>query len=190
MNEELKQKWALINARLDKLEAATAAESRRVIKQHVRTAQQDLAGMYKRFAIFGGVFSVVGPMIMFRLSDDFINPWFPSWLIAALFFPYFACACIMDTWLYFRTKEIDVGRWSLDEVSKAAVLIRKRHHQFMIALIPYMVVLLTLMILCALDGVLIAGIICGAVIGLLLGLRLYRRMMADLQSMIDPEDGY
>ncbi len=186
--DDIKLKWVELNTRLERLERETASVSRRVVRENVRSAQDDLARMYGTFAIFSAIFTVVGPIVMYKMADEFVNPWFPSWLIAALFFPYFLGASLMDTWLYFRTKEIDVARWPMDAVSRSAVRIRKRHHLFMMILIPYMLILLSMMIFGSLNMYLVYGMITGAIIGGLIGLRAYHRMMADLRSMIDPDE--
>lgn len=102
---------------------------------------------------------------------------------------YFAVCSIMDYWLYIKTSSIDVFSMKVGEVATIARLCRRRHHQFMLALIPYAAYILGLFICFPLkhgDSVWI-GAVAGGIVGGAIGIRKYLEMMRDYRRLSEEE---
>lgn len=145
-----------------------------------RTALENLAARYKRFAILGTA--------MILVSTCYLNAHiFPEPYNVILSFGmmvYFAIAAVMDWWLYRGVRSIDIYNESVSEVSRRARFYRRRHLQFIIVLVPIMIALVTLMIVSTLSNrYMTTGLIAGCLFGLVLGIMALTRFMDEYRSL-------
>ena len=184
--DQIKEMWNNINRRLDKLERQTIEVGRRVTSEKAHTAKYDLARQYKYFMIIGFIAGVLFPSWLL-LSSSSLYPDTPlRYLSAALFFIYFMTAAVMDAYLYNEVKSINLAYMPVDQVIVRARELKKKHHIFMIILIPIAIVTLGMFAYPLLDETaVLAGMIFGGALGLAIGLRKYFQMMGDYREIMD-----
>lgn len=145
------------------------------------TALEKLARKYKAFSRLG--------LIMMVISFCYFTPHsiFPSdmklWL-GISFIVYFGICSLMDYWLYKGVESIDCYTMTVKEVIDKALYYRKKHHQFMIILIPMAIYIVGLMIY-AFNGeeYFLYGIICGFLVGAAIGIKQYMEFMAQYKDL-------
>ncbi len=174
--EDMKMAWAETSRRLDRLERTYSDMREEAINGKRRTALDDLALRYRRFSTISLIFVLISPIYAINgVFDGSFRIWVP--LGMAL---YFGLASVMDWWLYKRVKQIDVATMTTEDVVSASAFCRKRHLQFMMVLIPLMLVLVGAFIAgCLNQEYMIYAIVGGAILGLILGVRQLINFMDD-----------
>lgn len=181
--KEIKEMWEEINKRLARLEEATLNEGRRVSEKNIRSAQQNLEATYKRFSVVGFISAVVFPII-FGVPTLFDYPSRIYQLIVSLSMcAYFLTAAIMDLYLYHKVGDMDLAEMPVSTIRQTAIRLKKRHHIFMMILIPTAIVVLGLMVYPIIEQTWI-GLVIGGVLGLAFGLRFYFKIMGDYKRII------
>lgn len=179
---DLHSAWRSLDKRVSRLEASGRNGCDPSSMHNRRTALDRLARKYSRFSILSllcGIFVV--PLIAAHVC-------LPRWKIPTLISMvcYFAIASAMDYWLKSKVQEIDVNTMPVAEVVRRAMALRKRHHQFMMILIPLCIAILTVLILgCGGDRYIVAGMATGAIIGLVIGIRQYLDFMRQYRLLSD-----
>lgn len=183
--DQLKEMWSDLNRRVERLENQTLEEGRKVASGKITTAREDLATRYKRFMIIGFVMGVFFPLFLIMSPTDFFPDGTIKYVASALFFSYFITAAVMDSYLYNEVRSMDLAMMTVSQVIHKARTLKRRHHIFMIILIPFAVITLAVFAIPLLDDpFIIAGMITGGVVGLCIGLRQYFRMMRDYREMM------
>ena len=183
--DQLKKMWGDLNRRVERLENQTLEVGRKVTSGKITTACEDLASRYKRFMIIGFLMGVTFPIFQILSPTTIFLDGTMKYVSAALFFLYFITAAVMDSYLYNEVKSIDLAMMTVNQVIDKARTLKRRHHMFMIILIPFAVVTLTVFAIPLLDEpVMMAGMIAGGAVGLFIGLRQYFRMMRDYREMM------
>lgn len=183
--DQLKEMWSDLNRRVERLENQTLEEGRKVASGKITTAREDLATRYKRFMIIGFVMGVFFPLFLIMSPTDFFPDGTVKYVASALFFSYFITAAVMDSYLYNEVRSMDLAMMTVSQVIHKARTLKRRHHIFMIILIPFAVITLAVFAIPLLDDpFIIAGMITGGVVGLCIGLRQYFRMMRDYREMM------
>ena len=183
--DQLKEMWSDLNRRVERLENQTLEEGRKVASGKITTAREDLATRYKRFMIIGFVMGVFFPLFLIMSPTDFFPDGTIKYVASALFFSYFITAAVMDSYLYNEVRSMDLAMMTVSQVIHKARTLKRRHHIFMIILIPFAVITLEVFAIPLLDDpFIIAGMITGGVVGLCIGLRQYFRMMRDYREMM------
>ncbi len=109
--------------------------------------------------------------------------------LTAIMVLYFTTASIMDYWLYRRVSEIDIFTMKVKTVTEIAKTCKKRHHQFMMILIPLCILTLGLMAYCVIDEpYVLIGMITGGAIGLAIGCQKYFDFMKDYHTLSDNDN--
>lgn len=183
--DQLKEMWSDLNRRVERLENQTLEEGRKVASGKITTAREDLATRYKRFMIIGFVMGISFPLFLIMSPTDFFPDGTMKYVASALFFSYFITAAVMDSYLYNEVRSMDLAMMTVSQVIHKARTLKRRHHIFMIILIPFAVITLAVFAIPLLDDpFIIAGMITGGVVGLCIGLRQYFRMMRDYRDMM------
>lgn len=183
--DQLKEMWSDLNRRVERLENQTLEEGRKVASGKITTAREDLATRYKRFMIIGFVMGIFFPLFLIMSPTDFFPDGTMKYVASALFFSYFITAAVMDSYLYNEVRSMDLAMMTVSQVIHKARTLKRRHHIFMIILIPFAVITLAVFAIPLLDDpFIIAGMITGGVVGLCIGLRQYFRMMRDYREMM------
>lgn len=183
--DQLKEMWSDLNRRVERLENQTLEEGRKVASGKITTAREDLATRYKRFMIIGFVMGVFFPLFLIMSPTDFFPDGTVKYVASALFFSYFITAAVMDSYLYNEVRSMDLAMMTVSQVIHKARTLKRRHHIFMIILIPFAVITLAVFAIPLFDDpFIIAGMITGGVVGLCIGLRQYFRMMRDYREMM------
>lgn len=178
---QLGETWRSLEQRIEALEKGNSRTAAGAAVQRTRTALDRLAAKYRKFSILS-LAMTFSCTALFMLSEIF-TPQSRLW-ITVVSICYFALASTMDYWLSKRIGEIDVLTLPVSEVVQRALTCRRRHHQFMMILIPLCAVVLGLFIWGAGGNIyLIAGMGAGAVIGLAIGLRQYFDFMAQYRIL-------
>ena len=182
---QIKQQWQEANSRLEQLEAATVADGERVSTGRVKSAQQRLMDMYKRFAIISLLCVGWMPLMISRWQDVFsYSSTTYRIMVVILCALYFLTASTMDFCLYRGVRAIDIARMPISEVSTRAIRLKRSHHICQLTLIPLAIILLTLMIWPIASSAALIGIATGGVVGLAIGLTAYFRMMRSYRTLI------
>lgn len=178
-DNDFRSAWLAMQSRIDNLEKQCGQNREKEMNYNRKTSLDSLADRYRRFAILGiamtlccsGLFNHVVPFGAYR---------FTPYIMAA----YFLLASVMDWYLMKGIKSIDVNTMSVNKVCSMVKHYKKRHHQFMIVLIPICITILTLFI-CAFasDRYMVGGVICGAILGLIVGLSQYNKFMSDYRTI-------
>lgn len=183
--DQLKSMWLDLNRRVERLENQTLEDGRKAVSGKITTAREDLAARYKRFMIVGFMMGILFPMFLFTSRSDFFPDETIKYVSTALFFSYFITAGVMDAYLYNEVKGIDLAVMTVNQVIRRARTLKRRHHIFMIILIPFAVVCLTVFAIPLIhEPFIISGMIAGGIAGLAIGLRQYFRMMRDYREMM------
>lgn len=183
--DRLKEMWSDLNRRIERLENQTIQEGIKVTSGKIKTACEDLASRYKRFMIIGFLMGIAFPVYLITSPSDFFPDDLMKYVSAALFFLYFITAAVMDSYLYNEVKSMDLSMMTVHQVIHKARTLKRRHHIFMIILIPFAVVTFAIFAIPFLnEPVIITGMITGGVVGLCIGLRQYFRMMRDYREMM------
>lgn len=180
MDDKIKQIWDETDARLSRLERQTEDLARQGRDNRRRTALDRLMERYRRFSIIGLLLAVM--IVMQTLAGFYEGPYGIAVGITGVLL---GCICsLMDRWLYLKLKEIDIARMTVAEVSKRALLCRRRHLQFICFSLP-MVLLMILFIMLSknLNLYMIYGMIGGFVFGLALGLRELFKFLSDYRTL-------
>lgn len=170
--DELQQKWAEMNSRLNGMEEGLSRQK----FDGMCTAQDKLVRQYRMFAIIGGTFAILSLGAWSRLMGVGVG---------AMFAAFFLIAMVMDIVLMRKVRGIDIAGMPVGEVARRALACRRLHHICQIVLIP--LAILAVGVLCHTwwtDTYLLIGCACGAALGLCLGLRAYRSIMRDYRKLM------
>lgn len=181
-NEDMMRAWTMLDKRLSRIESKmTESLDIDMIKRR-KTALDRLARRYKRLSAIG--MAALGFPVLYNTLDIVPAEWkIPVSIYMAVFF--IICS-IMDYDLYQRIKEINIERMTVEEVAMKALGCRKRHHIYMMILIPLAVVFLVMLAMCAdNDSAILGGMVIGGIVGLAIGLRQYFQFMGDYREIKD-----
>lgn len=168
--EEMKEAWQ--SARIKERDNYTDIS----LLLRRQTSLERLRRRYRRFV--GIACAMLAFDILFLKMEIIPDNWRIP-LVILLDFYFIVCGC-MDFWLYTQTGKIDVFTMSVREIASIAIMSRKRHHQFMFALIPFAIcILIVFAFILADDRSAQIGAIAGGLIGGGAGFVVYRRMMRD-----------
>lgn len=144
------------------------------------TALEKLMREYKRFSWIALAMTFVS-IGLYNLSW-LEMPW--KVVIPLLFISFFATSSTMDHWLANGIRSIDCSRMSVREVIDRSLFYRRRHHQFMMILIPYAAVVLGCFGWASRAEIyLLAGMGAGFLVGLAIGIRKYLDFMANYRDI-------
>ena len=144
------------------------------------TALEKLMREYKRFSWIALAMTFVS-IGLYNLSW-LEMPW--KVVIPLLFISFFATSSTMDHWLANGIRSIDCSRMSVREVIDRSLFYRRRHHQFMMILIPYAAVVLGCFGWASRTEIyLLAGMGAGFLVGLAIGIRKYLDFMANYRDI-------
>jgi len=183
--EEMKSAWnytRLASSRSDDMQDLRSYENfcRR------QTSLDHLRKNYKQFVSLA--LGMLAFDLLFIWIDLIPNNWrLPMIVILDL---YFGTCAVMDYWLYTKTGEIDVFRMTVREISVLAHKCRRRHHQFMLILVPFAIAIVYLLCVVFSNDSFQWGAVVGGIIGGTIGLMKYIRMMRDYRSISaeNPDD--
>ncbi|MCM1110027.1 MAG: hypothetical protein NC336_02330 [Clostridium sp.] len=148
-----------------------------------RTALDRLRDRYLAFWIISSVMAVAGFLIF--SNGLFVASRLNFWLRMA-YAVYFLTVASMDFWLWRGIGSIDPLRMNISEISRESMYYRKRHLQFMAALIPMAIMLLCFTgYLFASEMYFLYGMIVGVILGAIIGTRQFRRFMAEYRRLSD-----
>ena len=152
----------------------------RLVRQ--TTSLTKLADRYKRFMVFSILWSVITPVIMYRLSVEFGIT--PTWLVPALFTFIMVCGAATDYYLYARISRIDVLTMGVAEVAAESLKCRKLHVQYVCVMLPFAlgVVGLTVYLMRG-DQWIVNGMLIGGAVGLVIGVAYLYRFMRDYSKI-------
>ncbi|MDD6228743.1 MAG: hypothetical protein PUA94_06955 [Bacteroidales bacterium] len=144
------------------------------------TALEKLMREYKRFSWIALAMTFVS-IGLYNLSW-LEMPW--KVVIPLLFISFFATSSTMDHWLANGIRSIDCSRMSVREVIDRSLFYRRRHHQFMMILIPYAAVVLGCFGWASRAEIyLLAGMGAGFLVGLAIGIRKYLDFMVNYRDI-------
>ena len=144
------------------------------------TALEKLMREYKRFSWIALAMTFVS-IGLYNLSW-LEMPW--KVVIPLLFISFFATSSTMDHWLANGIRSIDCSRMSVREVIDRSLFYRRRHHQFMMILIPYAAVVLGCFGWASRAEIyLLAGMGAGFLVGLAIGICKYLDFMANYRDI-------
>lgn len=144
------------------------------------TALEKLMREYKRFSWIALAMTFVS-IGLYNLSW-LEMPW--KVVIPLLFISFFATSSTMDHWLANGIRSIDCSRMSVREVIDRSLFYRRRHHQFMMILIPYAAIVLGCFGWASRAEIyLLAGMGAGFLVGLAIGIRKYLDFMANYRDI-------
>lgn len=182
--KEIKEMWEEINKRLARLEEATLNEGRRVSENNIRSAQQNLETTYKRFSVTSFISAVLFPIVFGAPISIFDYPSHIYQVTVALSMcAYFLTAAIMDLYLFHKVRGMDLAEMPVTTIRQTAIRLKKKHHIFMMILIPMAIAMLVLMAYPIIEETWL-GLIIGGVLGLAIGLRFYFKIMSDYKKLI------
>lgn len=152
--------------------------------------QTALAQLIKRYQMFSRlsivcIFTGAG---MFKYLDLPMNLRILTLLAFAI---YLSTAGIMDYWLYSKLSEIDIANMKVSTVSSIIGKCRKRHHQFMMILIPMCMIIVGIIIFGSVNNKwALGGVICGVIGGIAIGACQYMRFMKNYQTLSEEDNDY
>lgn len=161
--------------------------TRTIIGGERKTALQRLAERYKRFYCMS--FIVAALWIVFSLNPVFGA--IPTWIILTVGTTYFLLAGALDTMLYNKICDIDVLSMSVKEVIHRARAARRFHLRCMIALIPFALVVLGLLVWSGSGNEgFMYGAAAGFMVGVAIGVYQLNKFMRDYRLIMrdDEED--
>lgn len=176
--EEMKKTWDETSERMN----SQSSDNLDIPAPGSQTALERLKNSYHRFSILG--------LALCFCSLAYINiDLFPGhlrlWITLSMCL-YFGICSVMDYWLYKGISSINCYNMTVKEVTHKALFYRKRHHQFMIFLIPCAVALVSFMAYSLKTNLYaLIGIFCGIIIGLAIGLRKYFDFMTHYKTLTD-----
>lgn len=179
-NEEMIKAWVMLDERMSRMEK-TLSETLDFDKiKRRKTALDRLARRYRRLSAIG--LAALGFPILYMVGDIVTGEWrIPVSVYMAV---YFIICSIMDHDLYLRIKGIDIEEMTVEEVADKALGCRKRHHIYMMVLIPLAIVFLAMLAMAAENnGAILTGMVIGGVVGLAIGLRQYFNFMRDYREI-------
>lgn len=150
------------------------------IDEKKKTCLQRLATRYKRFSLTALAFILISPgwIINLRLFGDH------TLVMLILWCAYFSIVSISDYWFYNGIKKLDIVSISVDELIRRLIFYRKRHLQFIILFLPFVIGMIVYMSMIVSDTGFIFSIIIGAFIGLVLGSRCLIRFLSDYEQAL------
>lgn len=148
---------------------------------NMRTTLDRLRDKYRMFRTVA-LLMVFGSFMIF--SRGWIIESRLSFRLGVAYAVYFLTCFVMDQWLYYGIGTIDPLRMSVSDVVEKSLFYKKRHLQFMVALIPMAVCLLgfTGYVFSA-EKYMLAGMVAGAICGAAMGIVQFRRFMADYRKL-------
>lgn len=150
-----------------------------------KTSLDHLRATYRRYMTIS--IGMLAANLIFLYSDIVDAAWRVT-LVVVLDI-YFVICAVMDSWLYVKTGEIDVFNMSVKEIATIAVRCRRRHHQFMLALIPLALALAYFLIFICADEISVrTGAVVGGLVGGLIGFSTYRKIMKDYRALSETDD--
>lgn len=173
--EDIEKKWNRLDLNLNQLDDSNQKTMDALRLNKLKSAQQRLAGTYRRFSI---VALLLAPALLLGQLR------FLDWKLLLGFAVYFLVASCMDFYLYRGIKGMNLNEMGVDAVAEKARHYKKVHHCCQIVLISMCVPLLAGMFMSQTEEYFRWGILCGLVIGVAIGLSLYIKMMKNYKDMI------
>lgn len=180
MEDDIRKDWRDVRVNM-----TTSRETLDAIMQgKKRTALQDLAQRYLRFSNVAIVMLLCTPITVFKIfSEEFGTTW-ALW-IGMGFDLVFLLSSIMDRWLCYKIRQLDVVTMAVSEIARKAALYKKRHLQFVAVLLPMAIAVCCAMAWASSDVYLIAGMVTGGVVGLALGISQLMKFLSDYHSLTE-----
>ncbi len=177
--EELEKAWLNLSDRIDRIEK-NEIDRERLFGMKRKTALDSLASRYRRFSTVAFVMILPGMMSLLNpLSRSDIKWWVAGYCIL-----YMVVAGCMDGWLYKGVSAIDVTSMPVLEVGRLCRFYRRRHHQFMLLLIPLACIFIGLICYAfRFDPYFIAGAVAGCVAGIIIGTVQYLKFVSDYKTV-------
>lgn len=175
---QIKKAWSKIG---HSLESQCAPDLDPESYKRKKTALDRLRDKYRTFCVIS-LLMVFNSFLTFSrvpLADSKPNFW-----LGVVYALYFLIAFCMDYWLWKGIGTIDPLRMSVVEVSGKALFYRKKHLQFVVAIIPIAIVVLGFTVYQFSANIyFLAGMVAGAVCGLVIGTAQLRRFMAEYRNL-------
>lgn len=131
------------------------------------SALERLSQKYRRFSIVALLLIIISFTGKFTIEKSSLDIW-----ISIIMACYCATCSVMDYWLYRGITRIDFATMSVHEVITKSLFYRKRHLQFMAVLIPWAIVIVSLIFYANFSEIyMLMGLTAGLIIGLAIGLR-------------------
>lgn len=170
MEDNLKKEWSETRFNI------SAGNISEITINKRKTALQSLAKRYRTFSYLS--------LLSLAFVPSFYHiPERGNLLLAIIYSAILCIGSAMDHWLYLGIKQIDCATMSVAEVSRRAMLYRKRHLQFVAILLPAGFLFLGLMIYFCNDSFLASGAIVGGLIGGTIGFRQLLNFLSDYKEM-------
>ena len=181
--DELKLLWEENSRRLSQLEDDMDSMVRNARDGRRRTALDNLIAYYRRFSMLAFACAL---MCSVYLKVTYL-PEEIRIMIAVWGVVYFLTAGIMDRWLMKQLEKINIYTMSFSEVVKRVINCRKKHHLFMLILLPMAVCLVGGMAFFSTNEILVWGIWAGILVGCIIGARAYYKIMFQYKELLRDE---
>lgn len=146
-----------------------------------KTALQNLAERYRRFSNLGILLVVLG--ITYCFNPALFSDVYSRVAFGVVFAVYAMVASIMDRWLYYGVRSIDVAIMPVSEVVRKALFYRKRHLQFVLVLLPFVIALIVILAWKIDNLYFMLGIIAGVIVGIAIGIRQLLSFLDDYRTI-------
>ena len=185
LDKNLSENWRKLSNHIEGLSVRENRAYNPINDLRRRTALQNLARRYRRFAIMG--------LCVIPASFSFLNhhTYSPTWGLWSfiVFNTVIIAASIFDWWLYNQISSISVTTMPVLNVVKKAWMCRKRHLQFIAIFLPIDLLFIGLLYAASDRNIYFTcGIITGFVLGLTIGLKNLFRFLADYKEVFNAND--
>ena len=177
MEEDAKREWRDI-----RLSTIGSQDYEDIYSGRRRTALENLAHRYKRFAIIGLLFVIWAPLTFYNPEIQIDNR-----LTIIIFSSIYFLTCgLMDLWLYRGIRSIDCASMTIKEVATRALFYRKRHLQFISILLPFAFIWIGILCYNLCDNTaFLWGVGLGALAGFAIGIRQLMKFLNDYRSITE-----
>ena len=173
---DMKKMWSELNNRLNRLEEENLKLAQEIMLNKLKSSQEKLVSRYKTFIILGLIMAILFPLMI--LKNPLIENKYR--LITTIYwFIFFVSEILLDYYLMFRIKEINVNNSTIKQISHQALQTWKIHKTGILIGLPVAFGALYLFALCFnANQYTIMGMLLGIIIGGLIGFRELRRFHA------------
>ena len=175
--ENLKKDWQDANVSISR----DTDSINSIINGKRRTALENLIKRYGWFSNMGLIMLVLAPC-SFLNSHLFPELRFRV-AMTVLFCAFFLTASVMDRWLLYGLKGIDITRMSVMDVVKKALYYKKWHIRFIFILLPLALAILGFLAWSIDNLYFRIGMLCGFFFGAAMGIRQLLEFLADYRAI-------
>lgn len=185
LDKNLSEDWRKLSDHIERLSVRENRMENPIGDLRRKTALQNLAQRYRRFAIMA--------LCVMPASFSFFNRhiYSPTWGLWSfiVFNTVMIAGSIFDWWLYRQISSISVATMPVIDVVKKAWICRKRHLQFIAIFLPVDLLFIGLLYAASDRSIYFTcGIIAGFVFGTTIGLKNLFRFLADYKEVLNTND--